>query len=160
VASAELADLCGIINAAFGRMVEVVADAMQADACGGPGIHSPRHWLTWQTAMTDAMAGSVVHLATRRNELSATVTAMVEGRLSLALAGLIGRYVPNDCEADALDLAEVLTVNQLRRSVTRYRFDLTKPAPTGPTPSDHPSDQPAGPESESESGAETSSDSS
>jgi hypothetical protein len=130
VASAELADLCGVVNAAHGRMIEVVADVLADDAWVISGILSPRHWLTWQTAMTDASASAVVHLATRRDDLAATVAATVEGRLSLALAGLIARYVPTEFEADALDLAAVLTVNQMRRVVTRYRFDVEAPEAT------------------------------
>jgi len=134
VASSELADLCGLANAAHGRMVEVVADALAEDAWDGAGILSPKHWVTWQTGMTDVMAADVVRLAKRRHELTATVTALRDGRISLASAGLIARYVPTDYELGVLDLALILTVRQLRRSVTRYHFDLDRPEPPPPPP--------------------------
>ena len=69
VASSELADLCGVVNAAHGRMVEVMADVLADDAWVVSGIVSPKHWLTWKTAVSDASAQAVVHLASRRSEL-------------------------------------------------------------------------------------------
>lgn len=138
VASSELGDLCGITNAAHGRMVEVVADALAHDAWSGHGILSPRHWVAWQTGMTDVSAADIVRLATRRGELPSTVAALRNGRLSLASAGLIARYVPGEYELAALDMAFLMTVRQLRRAVSRYHFDLDKPhiEPVPPVP-DH-----------------------
>jgi hypothetical protein len=129
-----MADLSGLINTGHGRMVEVMADVLEADAWVGYGILSPRHWLCLQAGVGDAVANAVVAIARRRGELHATVRALVEGRISLELAALIGRYVPGQFEADALKLAELSTVRQFRRMVSQYGFDFDAdptPAPAG-----------------------------
>lgn len=147
VVSAELAELAGVVHAAHGAMVRVMAEALVSGVWQGDRVLSPQHFLTWQTSLSDQAAAAVVRLAQRADELVATVEALCAGRLSLASAGLIARFVPVEFEADVLVAAEVMTVNQLRRSVSKYCFDADrpKPEPAAPVPgSDPTSDDTAG----------------
>ena len=50
----ELAELCGMANAINGRMVELMADALDRNLWAGWGIHSPEHWFGWKTSMAPA----------------------------------------------------------------------------------------------------------
>ncbi len=127
VAGSIMADLAGVLNAAHGDMVRVMAEVMADGVWAGQGVLTPRQWLVWQTSLSEASATAVVNLARRSEELEATVAALAEGRLSLASAGLIARYVPAEFEASVLELAPLLTVGQLRRTVSRYQFDIDDP---------------------------------
>lgn len=138
--SAELADLAGVVHAGHGAMVRVMADALVSGVWQGHRVLSPRHFLTWQTSLSDQAAAAVVRLAERAGELSATLDALCAGRLSLASAGVIARFVPAAFETEVLAAAEVMTVNQLRRSVSRYCFDVDDPKP--PSPGAGPSPEP------------------
>ena len=48
----DVAEVCGVLNATVGRLVELVADALDQDLWQGWGIHSPTHWVTWQTGLS------------------------------------------------------------------------------------------------------------
>lgn len=141
VACRELAEICGVVNAAHGRMVRLMVDVLADEAWGGAGVLSPLHWLTWKTSLSRSEASAVLNLAKRSSELSATVAALGEGRLSLACAGVIARYVPAEYETSVLEVASVLTVIQLRRSVSQYYFDIENPAPS-PSPDPAPAPTP------------------
>lgn len=153
VATSELADLCGVINAAHGRMVEVVSEALTTEVWAGAGIMSPRHWVTWQTGLADRAGGDVVRLAQRREELPTTITALCEGRISLASAGLIARFVPAEYEQCALEFALVMTYRQLRRSVSQYHFDLDRPDRDRDRDPDSEADSASGSDSAPDSGS-------
>jgi hypothetical protein len=136
VACRELAEVCGVLNAGHGRMVRLVADVLAAGAWSGVGVHSPHQWLMWKASLSRQAASAVINLAKRSTELAATARALCEGWISLETAGLIARYVPAEYEASVLEVASVLTVRQLRRSVSRYHFDFEhpRPAPDGAAP--------------------------
>lgn len=153
VACRELAEVCGVINAGHGQMVRLMADVLADDAWTGAGILSPHHWLTWKTSLSRQAASAVINLAKRSGELGATVAALCEGRISLESAGLIARYVPAEYEHSALELSEVATVSQLRRSVSRYYFDIEKPE-REPEPAPEPPSAAPDPPSSSSSGSD------
>ena len=53
---ARVAALCGVINAAHGELVDLIADALDADLWAQWGIHSPTHWLSWQCGLSRGRA--------------------------------------------------------------------------------------------------------
>lgn len=115
----ELAELCGLANAIHGRMVELVGDALDAELWGGWGIHSPQHWVGWQTSMAPTSVKALVALARRRRELPLTTAALSEGTVSLAQAALIARHVPGSYEKSVMEFAPHATVSQLQRNLPR-----------------------------------------
>ncbi len=42
----------GLLNAAHGRLVDLVGRALDEDLWQGWGIHSPAAWLAWQAGMS------------------------------------------------------------------------------------------------------------
>lgn len=118
-----VAEVCGVVNAAHGVLVAMVAEALAAGWWNGWGIHSPEHWLSWQTGMAPVRAKGVVRLAARRADLPVTIAALDAGELALDAAVEVARSVPSAYEADACQLAKVSMVRQLQRVLRRYGYD-------------------------------------
>ena len=55
-----VATLCGVINAAHGELVDLIADALDADLWAQWGIHSPTHWLSWQCGLSQGKGAPAV----------------------------------------------------------------------------------------------------
>ena len=49
---AELAVVCGHLNALHTRLVDVVAEAIASRSWEGAGVHSPAQWLAWQSGLS------------------------------------------------------------------------------------------------------------
>ena len=120
---AAVAEVCGVLNAAHARLVSLVADALATDAWHGWGIHSPAQWVAWQTGLSPARAAEVVRMASRRDELPATMKAFDAGALAVDQVAVVARRVPAAYEASACQLATSATVAQLRRVVGSYPFE-------------------------------------
>lgn len=140
VVTAEVAQIAGRLNLLHARLVEVTARVIDADAWGAHGgIRSPEHWLTLRAGISHGTAAQIVTLARARRRLP-TLTGLVDdGRLSLDQAGAIAARVPIAYEDAVCDLAPLMTVTQLRRTLSRYPFDTDVPA-TAATPTIDPSD--------------------
>ncbi len=80
---AGLAEVCGQLNAAHGRLVDLVAAALASGCWEGYGILTCEQWVAWQTGLSPARARQVVAIARRRSELPATFTALSSGELSV-----------------------------------------------------------------------------
>ncbi|QXC59111.1 HNH endonuclease [Aquihabitans sp. G128] len=120
---ADIASVCGVLNAAAGRLVELVADALDGELWNGWGIHSATHWLGWQAGMSRSRAAGLVKLAERRAELPSAVAALVAGELSADAAVAIARRAPAAYEASITDQAKVLTIGQLGKVLAGYHYD-------------------------------------
>ena len=119
----ELALACSQLNAAHGRLVELVAEVLEAECWVGAGVHSCEQWVAWKAGLSPARAHDVVILARRRQELPAMTTALAEGLLSVDQATVVARHTPVEFEADVVAFAKLATVSQLRRTLRSYRFD-------------------------------------
>ena len=119
---AEVAEVCGVLNAAHGRLADLVADAIDEGIWEGHQIHSPGHWLAWKTAMAPVRAHSVAHLASRRAELPETFAALRAGTLSLDAGVEIGKRAPADFEHSIMECAPGFTINQLRRCLRDHSY--------------------------------------
>ena len=59
-ADAEIASLCGVINASHARLVAIVADALDDQSWAIAGVRSPEHWLTMRAGVSPVHARQVV----------------------------------------------------------------------------------------------------
>lgn len=118
-----VAEVMGVINAANGRLVELVGAALAEDLWKQWGIHSPSQWLGWQAGMTPAHAEGIVKLAARRDEVPAAVQALTAGELSLDAAVAIGKRAPTGFDDTITEFAKVATIGQLTHCLRKHRYD-------------------------------------
>ena len=128
----ELAMVAGVTNASYGRLVEILGEALDDDLWQGWGIHSPGHWLAWKTGVTQARADHLVRIARRRGELPCAVAALVAGELSVDQTYQIALHVPAAFDRSVTEFTKAATVAQLRKVLPRYQWtdDVEEPAPT------------------------------
>lgn len=116
-------EIAGVLNSGHGALVDLVADALEADLWAQWGVHSPSHWLSWKSGIAGRHARHVVQVARRRRELPFTVAALREGRLSLDQARVIAAHVPAEYERAAVGMAVEMTIGQLEATLPQYAFD-------------------------------------
>ncbi len=139
----EMAEVCGLLNAATGRLVGLIAQVLATEAWQGVGIRSPEQWVAWQCGTSRRRAQALVGMARRLGELPQTRAAFEAGELAEDQVGVIARYAPAANEAEAATLARSATVAQLQRVLGRYQFATpvrAKPA------EDEPAEDPERPE--------------
>jgi len=122
VLEAEMARVCGVINSATGRLVDLIARVLATGAWEGWGIHSPEHWVGWKCGVGAGRARALVAMARRLGELPTTMAALQSGELSEDQVGVVCRHVPAAYDAEVADFAKLATVGQLRRTLSTYRF--------------------------------------
>ena len=130
-----VAELAGVINGAQGRLVDLVARALQEGLWAQPGIHTPTQWLAWQLGSNRATASRIISLARRAGELPATTAALRSGELSMDQAGAIARHVPASHETSAVALAH----ERDRSSTADACWGATCSTRPGHHPRSHPS---------------------
>ena len=112
----------GVLNAAHGQLIALVAELMEADHWRGGGVRSPEHWLTVRAGVSHATARRLVTVARRRAELPAVMGALTEGVLTLDHAHVVAQFAPAYSDHQVAGIAEHATVSQLRSLLSRYRF--------------------------------------
>ena len=125
-----LAKVCGELNAAHARLVDLVAEALRTECWAGVAIHSCEQWVAWHTGLSPARARQVVEIARRQAELPVTCAALHAGELSVDQVAVVAHHSPAAYEADVAAFAKAATVSQLRRTLRTYSFgsDETDPA--------------------------------
>jgi hypothetical protein len=116
-------EVCGQLNVAHARLVELVAEVIETGAWQGVGLRSPAHWLAWQTGLSSARANEIVQIATRRAELPATVAAFDAGQLAVDQVAAVAKRAPAWADREVAELARHATVAQLRSVLAGYVFD-------------------------------------
>ena len=106
-------EVCGQLNSAHARLVELVAEAQQTEAWAVWGIRSLRHWLTWQAGVASRTADALIRLAEARTTHPAVSERFAAGELTLDQA-VVAVTVPPHCDATIAELAVHSTVTQLR----------------------------------------------
>jgi hypothetical protein len=119
---AELAEVCGHLNALHARLVELTASALESGAWSQWGIHTPSHWLAWKAGLSRSHALTVVRLAIRRAELPATFHAFERGELSIDQVAPIVAKAPAWADHEVCEFAKHATVTQLRSTLASYAF--------------------------------------
>ena len=127
---ARTAAVCARLARAHAELVEITRELVETELWAEGGIRSPQHWLIVRAGLSPARAGEIVTLARRAAEHPETLAAMSAGRLGVEQAAVVARYVPTAYSAQACELAELATVPQLRRSLSRYAFVDEPTAPT------------------------------
>jgi len=123
VLEAEVSKVMGVINAAHGRLVDLLGEALDDELWKVWGIHSPGHWLAWQAGMSTGRAAAIAKVAERRGELPSAVAALRAGEVSVDAAIEEARRAPAGYEESITDFARVATISQLRRCLRRYAYD-------------------------------------
>jgi hypothetical protein len=139
---AEIADICGVLNVAHGRLVELVSGVIEAELWKGWGIRSVEHWLTIRAGLSRSQANRIVATARREADLPVTMERLRSGELTLDQAAAVAALAPAHIDAQAASLASVSTVTQLRSTLHRHRFAETD-AVEGPKGSDDSADSEA-----------------
>ena len=122
VLESEIAEVCGTINAATGRLVSLIRRVLDAESWEGVGIRSPEQWVAWQCGVSAGRARSLVAMARRLSELPECEAALAGGELSEDQVGVIVRHTPAHNDAEVATLARSATVYQLRRALGGYAF--------------------------------------
>ena len=120
--------VAGQLNALHAELVELTAQAIEADCWGGNGgVRSPEHWLSLRAGLSPATAAQITTLAHARTRLPVLTGLVEQGRLSLDQAAAVAGRVPAAYEEAVCELAPLMTVTQLRRIVNRYPFEPDEP---------------------------------
>ncbi|MEA2842407.1 MAG: hypothetical protein QOJ69_78, partial [Actinomycetota bacterium] len=106
---AEVAQVCGVANAAAGRLVALIADVVATGSWEGADILSPTHWVGWKCGVSSKRAARLVGMARRLGELPHTRTAFEAGELSEDQVSLICRHAPASADASVADFARQAT---------------------------------------------------
>ncbi|MDQ6910212.1 MAG: HNH endonuclease [Actinomycetota bacterium] len=120
---AEMASLCGIVNAATGRLVSVIAKGLTTGAWEQSGIRSPSHWVSWKCGLSLSRARRVVSMAKRASGLPECHAAFCGGELSEDQMAVVVRHAPGANDAEVASFAREATVPQLERTLRAYNFD-------------------------------------
>ena len=118
----EMAQVCGALNATTGRLVLLIARALETGACEGTGIHSPEQWVGWKCGVSGGRARRLVAMARRLPELPETLGALQAGELSEDQVAVVCRHAPAYADAEVATLARHTTVSQLTRTLRRYTW--------------------------------------
>ncbi len=139
-----LGELSSQLAQVHAAMVEETVALLEDDAWAGDGgVRSPQHFLQVYGWLSPAHANQLVQVARRSAELPEAVALMEQGRLSLDQAVVVAHHVPAEFSAGAAELAEMMSVAQLRRTLSRYCFQDGAETPKDP---DAPAEPEAGPE--------------
>src|SRR5919202_4234618 len=91
---AEIAEVCGLLHATTGRLVELIRQVIETEAWQGWGIRSAEQWVAWKCGVSSARARSLVAMARRLGELPETRAALEPGELSEDQAAVVCRRAP------------------------------------------------------------------
>src|SRR3954467_13600782 len=78
---AEIAEVCGLLNATTARLVALIGQVLATGAWEGAGIRSVEQWVAWQCGVSPGRARALVAMARRLPELPVTATAFTAGEL-------------------------------------------------------------------------------
>ncbi|MEA2717169.1 MAG: hypothetical protein QOI99_1486, partial [Actinomycetota bacterium] len=118
----QIAEVCGVMNAAVGRLVGLIGRVLETGAWEGAGIGSAQQWVAWKCGVSPARARSLVAMSRRLGELPETKAAMEAGELCEDQVAVVCRHVPAAIDGQAAELARSATVVQLRRVLGSYAF--------------------------------------
>ncbi len=122
---AELAKVCGVLNAATGALVGLIEKALDTGAYAGAGVRSPEQWVAWKCGLSSTRARKLLSMARRLPELSHCRVALEAGELSEDQVAVVCRHAPAWADAEVTTLAKEATVAQLARTLRRYAFSPT-----------------------------------
>lgn len=133
---ARLAEISGHLNALHHELVGIARTAMDTRSWEGAGIHSPAHWLSWQTGLSPERARQIVVMANCVGDLPESFAAFADGLLSVDQMAVVARRTPTHHDREVCELAKSATVTQLRAVLNKRFLDVpdTPPGDSRPTP--------------------------
>lgn len=117
-----VADACGVLNVANARLVELTAELIESDLWRGYGIRSVDHWLTLKTGLSPERARQVAEVAAATKAMPVTGQCFADGELSFEQVHAVAKHSGKFRDAEAASFAQVATVAQIRRTLSRYTF--------------------------------------
>ncbi|MGV8846625.1 HNH endonuclease signature motif containing protein [Tessaracoccus sp.] len=135
---ARLGELSSQLAQVHAAMVAETAHLIDSSGWAGVGVRSVEHFLQVFGWLSPAHAHQVAAVARRRTEVPEAVLLMEEGRLSLDQAVVVAQHAPAEFSRGAAELAEKMTVAQLRRTLSRYAFQITTGEPEEEVPEGEP----------------------
>src|SRR3954447_11939519 len=119
---ADVAEVCGIINAAEARLVALITRVVDKGLWAGHGILSPEHWVAWRCGVSAGRARQLVAIAPRPHELPLHAALLDAGEITVDQAALVAKYAPTEKDAEVAAQTSQMTVSQLRRILSNYQF--------------------------------------
>lgn len=127
----EYSAIAGVVNAAYGRLVDLTVLALEEGHHVGPGLYSCGQYVAWQAGISKTTANRICRLAKRHHELPETLKLLRSGAISLDRADVIAQSCPAEYEQSAAHVALSASVEQLRKIVACYSFN-SDPKPPKP----------------------------
>ncbi|MCB1031695.1 MAG: DUF222 domain-containing protein, partial [Acidimicrobiales bacterium] len=90
-ATEEFKGVAGVINAGYGRLVDLAVVAMEEGHHIGPGLHTCSQYIAWKGGVSKATANRIARLARRVEELPTCIGALRAGEISLDQADVIAQ---------------------------------------------------------------------
>jgi hypothetical protein len=118
------AAVAGRLNRAHAELVDLAVELIEGGHWGDGGFKSPEHYFVVRAGLSPAHARDVVVVARRRRELPVVAESVAGGRLSLDQAAVVAHHVPASHQRSVGELAQHMTVPQLRRAVSRHAFSV------------------------------------
>ncbi|MDQ6798379.1 MAG: 13E12 repeat family protein, partial [Actinomycetota bacterium] len=108
----EIAEVCGILNVATGRLVSLIGRVLACESFAAAGIRSPEQWVAWKCGVSLGRARSLVAMSRCLPELPETRAALEAGELAEDQVAVVCRHTPAHNDAEAAELACSATVAQ------------------------------------------------
>jgi len=117
----EITELCGYINAATHRLLEMIRVFDQEELWGLDGICSCAHWLNWKCGIGMNAAREKVRVANALGELPKISASYAKGELSYSKVRAMTRVATADNEDYLLMIAHHGTAYHMETLVRKYR---------------------------------------
>ena len=117
----EIATLCGHLDAAEFRLLELIRDLDEHAPWGAWDVKSCAHWLNWKCGIALGAAREKVRVAHALPGLPLVRERFREGRLSYSKVRAITRVANADSEAFLVEMALGATAAHIETIVRKYR---------------------------------------
>lgn len=117
----EITELCGYINAATSRLLEMIREFDREELWHADGICSCAHWLNWKCGIGMNAAREKVRVANALGELPKIDASFAKGELSYSKVRAMTRVATPDNEDYLLMIANHGTAYHVEMLVRKYR---------------------------------------
>ena len=126
--------ITGRLNATHAELVDLTVEVLaDPDIWGSWECRSVDRFVAWQGGLQISVARKVVQIARRASDLPVCVAAFREGLLSLDQLAPIAKWVPSWADEQICRQAQMMTVDQIQRTASKYPWDLDIAKPDGTT---------------------------
>ncbi len=119
---ARITEVCGHINAATFRFLELVAEFDRTQGWARHGLANCAQWLNWQCGIGACAAREKVRVARALESLPKIGDAFREGQVSYSKVRAMTRVATEENEATLLNIALHGTASHVERTVRKFRW--------------------------------------